>query len=672
LTQPPLYGIIRSLRPNGDWEGIGLMREVIGRSTRRLAIIGIPLALLLALVVVLGVWADDEAPAVVSGGNLVQYQVMLGDVEGGRFEILLPDGFEYVGLAAGSGVTVEPDVSRGGRRVVWSGPFPAALEARFWVYSTTAVDVPPSLHVDGAGVEAEHVEPLRGLLVEDDAEAPTDAEPTPDADAEATPEQGAEATAEAEPVPDVDAEATAEAEAIAEAEATAEAEPTPDVDAESTADAEAQPTSTVDPEATADAEATPDVEATAEEEPTPTADAEPTVDAEPTADAEPTPTSEPEAEPTPEIEEVTPVEVQAATVTVDKSVEPGALEPGDHRWVTYIVTFTNDGGGTVTLDSITDTLPSGFLFGGMALFSEVGEPVDPAMPEAVWEGVTVPGSGTRTLRYYAKAPTRAGDYHNSVVAQVGTALVGPETVPLYVEGGTLFLPSIIRKFPEGVPLPYEENFDVHPPANWEPFTNYPGLDAGRWWVALGAYNYKSDRVLPEYKDYDLSMFNAPGSELWTDYRIEARMKDSKDHAIRKGMTGIWFRGTYQNSGAMDGESVGGYYLFMRPWSDDPAYQNRLFLMRIPKDDMALDAATIVDRYHYEPGIGRKKWYDVRIDVQGNHIQVWFGRPDSGEPMVKAIDWYDSYPAGAWTSGTVGFATYFTESHYDYIRVSPLP
>jgi uncharacterized repeat protein (TIGR01451 family) len=671
------------------------MREMIGRSTRRLAIIGIPLALLLALVVVLGVWADDEAPAVVSGGNLVQYQIVLGDAEGGRFEILLPDGFEYVGLAAGSEVAVEPDVSRGGRHVVWNGPFPGAPEARFWVYSTTVVDVPPRLHVDGAGVEAERVEPLRGLLVEDDAEAPTDAEPVPDVDAEATPEQDAEAeptpdvdavaTTDAEPTPDVDAEPTADAEPAADAKETAEAEPTPDVDAEATG--EAEPTPDVDVEATADAEAageaepTPDVdaeptadaEATAEAKPTPTADPEPTVDAEPTAEAEPTLTAEPEAEPTPEIEEVTPVEVQVATVSVDKSVEPGALEPGDHRWVTYIVTFTNDGGGIATLDWITDTLPSGFLFGGMAIFSEVGEPVDPGAPEAVWEGVTVPDGGTRTLRYYAKAPSRAGDYQNSVVAQVGTALVGPKTAPLYVEGGALFLPSIIRKYPEGVPLPYEENFDVHPPANWEPFTNFPGLDASRWFAAGGVYNYQWNLFEPVYTYWDLSMFNAPGTELWTNYRIEARIKDSKESNFRRGLSGIWFRASAESSGAMDGESVGGYYLMMRPFSSNPSEMDRLFLYRIPADDPAFDAASVVDRYHYEKGIGRKKWYDVVIEVRGNHIQVWFGRPEDGG-LVKAIDWYDTYPADPYpyASGTVGFVTYATTARFDYIRVLPLP
>ncbi len=644
------------------------MREVIGRSTRRLAIIGIPLALLLALIVVLGVWADDETPEAAPRGNLVQYQVAVGDAEGGRIEIVLPDGFEYVGLAAGSEMAVEPEVSRGGRRVVWTGPFPGALQARFWVYSGTVVDVPPSIRVDGAGVEAERVEPLRGLLVKDDA----DAEPAPDANGEPTAEADGEpsATVEAEPTAEVGAEPTPDA----------NVEPTVDPDAEPTADADAEPAAGTDVEPTPDAGVEP--AAKTDVEPTPDAGVEPTFEAEAAPTAVPGATTDASTEPAPGLEELAPTndevtpdadaEAEAASVSIDKSVEPGVLEPGDHRWVTYIVTFTNDSGGIATLDSITDTLPSGFLFGGMAIFSEVGEPVDPGAPEAVWEGVTVPGSGMRTLRYYAKAPTRSGDYQNWVVAQVGTGLVGPDSATLQVEGGTVFMPSVIRKYPEGVPLPYEEHFSVSPPANWEPFTNYPGLNAGRWWVELNAYNYKSDRVLPEYKHYDLAMFRGPGAELWTNYRIEARMKDSKDHAIRKGMTGIWFRGTYVNSGAMDGESVGGYYLFMRPWSDDPAYQNRLFLMRIPKDDMAFDAASIVDRYHYEPGIGRKKWYDVRIDVQGNHIQVWFGRPDAGDPMVKAIDWYDNYPAGAWTNGTVGFATYFTESHYDYIKVSPLP
>jgi hypothetical protein len=60
-------------------------------------------------------------------------------------------------------------------------------------------------------------------------------------------------------------------------------------------------------------------------------------------------------------------------------------------------------------------------------------------------------------------------------------------------------------------------------------------------------------------------------------------------------------------------------------------------------------------------------------VRGNHIQVWFGRPEDGG-LVKAIDWYDTYPADPYpyASGTVGFVTYATTARFDYIRVLPLP
>ena len=658
------------------------MREVIGRSTRRLAIIGIPLALLLALVVVLGVWADDDASAAVSGGNLVQYQIMAVDAEGDRWEILLPDGFEYVGLAAGSEVMLEPEVTRRGQLVVWEGPLPDAGVLRFWVAPDVPGVAPQSLPVEGAGDEAVRAEPVARLFAHDDVQPAPDVDAVVPDEAEPTADLGDEATSEVEATPDVGDEATAEAEPTPDlgAEATAEAEPTPDVGDEATP--EAEPTPNLGDEATPEAEPTPDLgdEATPEAEPTPDVNAEATAEAEPTPDAGAEPTAEAAPAPDPDAA----VEAEILAVSVAKSVVPNALETGDSRWVTYIVTFTNSTGGIATLDSITDTLPSGFLFGGMAVMSEVGEPDDNIEPDIVWEGVTVPGQGTRTLRYYAKAVNRAGDYENSVVGNDGGTLIGPESATLHVEAGVVFLPTIIRYYPEfvGVQLPYEENFSVAPAAYWVPFTNWRYwdedllqwvvLDAGRWWTQLNAYNYKSDRVLPENKEWDLSMFNAPGAELWTNYRIEARMKDSKDHAIRRGMTGIWFRGTYENSGAMDGESVGGYYLFMRPWSDNPDYQNRLFLMRIPKDDMSFDAATIVDRYHYEDGIGRQKWYDVRIDVQGSRIRVSFGRPEDGGMIENVIDWTDTFPAGAWTSGTVGFATYFTESHYDYIRVSPLP
>jgi hypothetical protein len=216
-------------------------------------------------------------------------------------------------------------------------------------------------------------------------------------------------------------------------------------------------------------------------------------------------------------------------------------------------------------------------------------------------------------------------------------------------------------------LPYEENFDVEPPTNWEPFTNFLALDANRWWAADGAYNYQWDRLQEQHTYWDLSMLNAAGTELWTDYRIVARMKDYKESDLRRGLSGVWFRGSYQNSGVLDGESVGGYYLMMRPFSSDPVYTDRLFLMRIPKDDPAFDAASIVDVYHYSQEIDRDVWYDVVIDVEGGRIEVWFGRVQDGG-LVKAIDWTDIFPVGPWSSGTVGFVTYATTARFDYMRV----
>jgi uncharacterized repeat protein (TIGR01451 family) len=455
--------------------------------------------------------------------------------------------------------------------------------------------------------------------------------------------------------------------------------------------------------------------------------------------------------------------------------------------VTYEVIFTSVAAEAVTLESITDTLPADFVYGGMALGSDVGEPTDDVEPEIVWESVVVPANGTLTLRYNVRALDSGGQYSNSVVAVSGGEQIGPASATLEVEGYWAFLPTVFRNYepplpvwqlhktadpteiepggrvtytvkienigtaageletitdalPEGLTfiamlpgsdvttlpsgttgtiswdglwslspgesldllyeveadgggektntvtaydgngtpvgtasstitlaggLPFEEDFTNGVSEDWEPFLNWTGLSADRWYWAgelgsWGIYNYDSELVLPENTSYDLSIYNGPGAQSWTDYRIEARIKDVKDHNLQQGLTGLWFRGTYADSGAMDGRAVGGYYLYMRPDND------YLYLGRIASSTVFYDW-DIVDSYYYAPRIGRKHWYDVIIEVEGPHIQVWFG--DDQDGLVKAFDWTD--PQNVWPNGTVGFAVYYTASRFDYIHVLSL-
>ncbi|MGD2205995.1 MAG: hypothetical protein PVH17_04370, partial [Anaerolineae bacterium] len=134
--------------------------EGTGRVVRRLVTIG--LLLILVLVVAWNVWASDLLSS--TDGELVQYRIELTDLEATRLEVVLPAGSEYVGLAAGSQVSVEPHVSEDGRRLVWRGSFSGAEELRFWLAPPESATTPASLSVEGASVQAVRAEPLVGLL----------------------------------------------------------------------------------------------------------------------------------------------------------------------------------------------------------------------------------------------------------------------------------------------------------------------------------------------------------------------------------------------------------------------------------------------------------------------------------------------------------------------------
>jgi uncharacterized repeat protein (TIGR01451 family) len=631
------------------------MSKITGKVARRLVAVGFPLALLLLLIVSWTVWAElAPAPA---DGSLVQYQISLGQGAADRLEVVLPVGFEYVGLAPGSQVSAEPEIAQDGRSVVWSGPFSPETVLRFWIAPLGSAVAPASLAVVGADVEAVPVDPLAAVSTQPD--------------------------------------------------------------------------------------------------------------------------------------KATAIQGPADQITVTKSVEPEELEPGDSRWVIYEVVFTSVVTEPVLLERITDTLPAGFLFGGMAYGSEVGEPADATEPDIVWEMVTVPASSTLTLRYYARAGDQSGVFENSVRAVSGGELIGPASATLTIEMNRILLPVVLRSFhypapvwqltktvdstevapgeavnytvqiantgdragtlitfqdtlpagftflamqsgsdvvtpPSGttgtiswssswilVPgdsltliyqvqtggsgekintvtafasdgsvagtasssvvvgmgLPFQDDFVHSALTGWEPFLNWPGLSPALWsWSgeegAWGLMNYDLDAVSPAYTGYNLFIYNDPGAQSWTDYRVEVRLKDVKEYNQSKGFAGVWFRGTYQDSGAGDGKTAGGYYVYMK------AGDEHLYLMRTPPDDPSFASQTVVGSYYFAPGIGRKHWYKIAVQVQGNRIQVWFEDDEDGvSNPVLAFDWTDT--ENVWPSGTVGLAAYNTAARFDYIYVLPL-
>ncbi len=122
---------------------------------------------------------------------------------------------------------------------------------------------------------------------------------------------------------------------------------------------------------------------------------------------------------------------QGTTLTVTKSALPDAVEPGE--LVLYTVTLTNTGQQALTLESVSDTLPSGFSFAGM----QSGP--DPTSTEGpiVWtELESLPGGETLQLRYRVQVDTTVPDiYTNQVEARVsggGTVSAGVDVTVLGV------------------------------------------------------------------------------------------------------------------------------------------------------------------------------------------------------------------------------------------------
>jgi uncharacterized repeat protein (TIGR01451 family) len=340
--------------------------------------------------------------------------------------------------------------------------------------------------------------------------------------------------------------------------------------------------------------------------------------------------------------------------TLTKTADPAEVAPDDP--VDYTVVIRNDGDRAGTFVSLADTLPDEFEFEEMLPGSGVTDPPTGTTGKIMWDGywTLIPGEEL-TVKYRVESGG-AGDQVN--------------TFGIYTAGGTE-LGSASSTVTVGGGLPFEDDFDSGLSPEWEPFTNWPGLSADRWfWSGAaptwGIYNYEWDAVEPGWTGYDMSIYNSEEAQAWTDYRIEVRLKDSKDTGAEKsGLAGVWFRGTYEDSGANDGRTVGGYYVYMK------ASNETLYLMRTPPGDPCFATHTIQATRYWAPRIGRAHWYKLIIEVEGNHIEVWFEDDEDGTSNpVRVFNWTDSM--NAWPQGTVGFATYYTTARYDYIRVEPLP
>jgi hypothetical protein len=628
-----------------------------GKAARRLATIGLPLMLFLALAVGWGVVAEEPAPS--TAGALVLYEIRVADGGLDLWQVVVPPGFEYVGLAAGSDVGVEPEIPAGEERLVWNGPFPDAQVLRFWLAPVTAVESPAALRILDTDLEALRVEPVA---------------PSPG---------GREARRASTVLPgSVDVSKAVEPEVIEPGDSlwvTYEVVFVHEDPGPVTLDriTDTLPAGFGDP-----------VMAYGSDVITAPIDAgnsqwvwESVTFSDMLTMRYNVRAVDRGGEYQNSVvalagdDQIGPASATLSVIGFQRLSLPmvyknlrvpmplwqitkvgGPLEVNAGEPVNYSVEIRNVGDGTGTLGTIWDFVPSDFTFVQMLSGSEVTFPPTVRDGWLEWWSEDDPwevAPGENLVLYYQMQSGGEGAKTNLLEAYtIGGRLVGSDSATVNVLAGET--------------LPFEDDFSNGVSPDWQPFLNWPGLSPNRWyWVgelgSWGVYNYDSLLVLPENTSYDLSMYNATGAQNWTDYRIETRIKDVKDHNLQRGMTGIWFRGTYEDSGLMDGRVVGGYYFYMRPDDD------RLYLGRIRPADSAFNSWDVVGSYYYGPRIGRAHWYDVIIEVEGARIQVWFG--DERDGIIKVFDWTD--PQAAWPNGTVGFAVYYTASRFDYMRVLPL-
>jgi len=133
-------------------------------------------------------------------------------------------------------------------------------------------------------------------------------------------------------------------------------------------------------------------------------------------------------------------------VTVEKVANTSVVDPDAQAWVDYVVTFSNDAAAPVSLDRITDTLPSGFEFigPGNQMDPQIEGPPSTSDSQLTWTGpFTVPASGTLKLHYWIQVVTEPGVYTNSVEASSGGATIGPATAAVTVLGQTLSLSKAV-------------------------------------------------------------------------------------------------------------------------------------------------------------------------------------------------------------------------------------
>jgi uncharacterized repeat protein (TIGR01451 family) len=350
----------------------------------------------------------------------------------------------------------------------------------------------------------------------------------------------------------------------------------------------------------------------------------------------------------------------ATELTLQKESDVTTVTVGQS--VVYTVTINNLGSVSDEVEIISDTLPSGFTFETMLDTGDMDTPPQVEEDTLIWDDpITIPPGERRSLVYQVRAggidlDDGSESKENGVeVRTIGGDLLGPEYATVRVDPIQVHVPLVTYSERPATTLPFYDDFLQEPtPPDWTVFLNYPGLTASDWYWDPGIYYYDPE----DWRGYALSMYLGPGSEEWTDYEVVTTIRDRGEK-----LAGIWVRGTYEDEGDGEGGRVGGYYVFLRPQDD------YVYLFRIRPDTQLFYDVQEVGVARYAPGIGTRRWYHLKVAVQGANIKVWLKEKGDAN-YVGLIDWTD--PDETYMQGTVGFSAFRVNAVYDDISVTELP
>jgi len=368
-------------------------------------------------------------------------------------------------------------------------------------------------------------------------------------------------------------------------------------------------------------------------------------------------------------------------LSVTKSVSSQLVEADIDAELVYTVTIVNEGDTAGTLQTISDTLPAGVTFAGMAAGSEVAANPAGTTGTIVWSGNWPMAPGERLdVVYRVVANVPVGEHTNQVA--VAASQLG---VPLQPAGATFTAePGILL----------EENFN-DPSARlsrWTRFMNYWRLEEDQWrWEehdgvgGSGAATQDCWLGGKKVAEDALLMYLGPGAQQWTDYRVETKMllrggvneKDGVVKIIENGgyPVGLWVRGQYKDVGKEDTAGwVTGYYIIVGGKPTEDTMFIRLSQLQTLTDCWDLACVNTQNLYDFNNPHGlrqvelnqsfkRYTWYTLAVEVRGNNIKIYFDNElvmdytDEKEPFLE---------------GTIGFKTYKSKTvSFDDVIVTPL-